>query len=152
MGRATYTWPTGRTAGCRSSAPGAIIWPPLAGREQEKASWDFPRTWPWTAKGTCTLRIGATNRLNIYAPDGSFITGFSGDAVRLSVWAQDVVKANPDYLKARRRADLSIERWFSRPAAVNVDGEGRIMVVDTLRARIQVYVKERDFSDAQFNL
>ena len=92
------------------------------------------------------------NRLNIYAPDGSFITGFSGDAVRLSVWAQDVVKANPDYLKARRRADLSIERWFSRPAAVNVDGEGRIMVVDTLRARIQVYVKERDFSDAQFNL
>ena len=93
------------------------------------------------------------DRLNIYAPDGSFLTAFTGgDAETLSVWAQDVVKANPDYLKARRRADLTGERWFRRPVAVNVDGEGRIMVLDALRARIQVYVKERDFVDAQFNL
>ena len=92
------------------------------------------------------------DRLNIYAPDGTFLTWFSGDAERLSVWAQDVVNANPDYMKAWRRADLTVERWFRRPAAVNVDGEGRIMVLDTLRARIQVYVKELDFVDAQFNL
>ena len=94
----------------------------------------------------------ANDRLNIYDSDGSFLTAFTGDAKRLSVWAKDVIDANPDYLKARRRADLSVEWWFRRPAAVNVDGEGRIMVVDTERCRIQVYAKERDFVDAQFNL
>ena len=91
-------------------------------------------------------------RLNIYAPDGSFLTAFIGDAERLSVWAQEVIDANPDYQKARRRADLTVERWFRRPTAVNVDQEGRIMVSDTVRARIQVYVKELEFVDAQFNL
>ena len=92
------------------------------------------------------------DRLNIYASDGNFLTWFSGDAERLSVWARNVVNANPDYLKARRRADLTVERWFRRPVAVNVDGQGRIMVADCHRNRIQVYVKERDFVDAQFNL
>ena len=92
------------------------------------------------------------DRLNTYASDGTFLTAFAGDAERLSVWAQDVVNANPDYNKARRRADLAVERSFRRPVAVNVDQEGRIMVADCHRNRIQVYVKENDFVDAQFNL
>ena len=92
------------------------------------------------------------DRLNAYAPDGTFLTGFYGDAGTLSVWAQDVVNANPDYRKARRRADLTPERWFWRPTAVAVDHEGRIIVADCLRNRIQVYLKERAFIDAQFNL
>ena len=92
------------------------------------------------------------DRLSVYGPDGRFLIGFAGDADTLSVWAQDVVNANPDYLKARRRADLTPERWFWRPTAVDVDSEGRIIVADCLRNRVQVYVKERDFVDAQFNL
>lgn len=80
------------------------------------------------------------------------MTAFTGDAKGLSPWAQDVINANPDYQNARRRADLTIESWFWRPSAVAVDDEGRILVADCLRNRIQVYVKERDFVDAQFNL
>ncbi len=91
-------------------------------------------------------------RLNIYGPDGAFLTEFVGDAERLSPWAQDVINANPDYLKARRRADLSVERWFKRPVAVKVNADGRIIVLETTRNRIQVYAKERDFVDAQVNL
>lgn len=92
------------------------------------------------------------DRLNIYAPDGTFITAFTGDADELSPWAQDTVDSSPDYVKARKRVDLTPERWFKRPTAVNVDEEGRIMVLDSVRGRIQIYVKERNFVDAQFNL
>ena len=92
------------------------------------------------------------NRLNIYTSDGTYITNFIGDAQSLSPWAQAAVDANPDYKKARQRADLSPEWRFRRPMAVNVDDEGRIMVLESVAPRIQIYVKERDFVDAQFNL
>ena len=94
----------------------------------------------------------ATNRLNIYDADAAFITAFIGDADRLSLWSAETVDANPDYMKARRRVDLTPEQRFRRPVAVNVDDQGRIMVLETQCARIQIYVKERDFVDAQFNL
>ena len=91
-------------------------------------------------------------RLNIYAGDGSFITSFIGDAEKLSRWAQAHVDANPDYKKARLRTDLTPEWRFGRPVAVNVDGDGRIIVLEAQRHRLQVYVKEKNFVDAQFNL
>jgi tripartite motif-containing protein 71 len=91
-------------------------------------------------------------RLNIYAPDGVFITAFIGDAETLSPWAQALVDANPDCLKARRRTDLTPEWRFGRPIAVQVDDDGRIIVLEAQRHRMQIYVKERNFVDAQFNL
>ena len=92
------------------------------------------------------------DRLNIYAADGTFITAFMGDADTLSPWGQAQVDANPDLPKARKRVDLTPERRFMRPLAVNVDDEGRIMVLESPRCRIQIYVKERDWVEAQFNL
>ena len=92
------------------------------------------------------------NRLNIYAQDGTFLSAFVGDAQRLSPWCQAHVEANPDFLKARRRTDLTPEWRFGRPVAVNVNQEGQILVLEAQRAHIQVYVKERNFVDAQFNL
>ena len=35
---------------------------------------------------------------------------------------------------------------------MNVDSEGRIMVLESIRHRIQIYVKEQGWVDAQFNL
>ena len=93
-----------------------------------------------------------TDRLKIFTSDATFITSFVGDAEKLSPWAQDGVDANPDYHKARQRADLTPEKFFSRPVAVNVDEEGRIIVADQCRQRLQIYIKERDFVDAAFNL
>ncbi len=91
-------------------------------------------------------------RLNVYTGDGDFLTSFVGDADKLPKWAQDSVDANPDYGKARRRVDLSPEYLFRRPVAVNVDDEGRIMVLETISGRMQIYVKEQDFVDAPVNL
>ena len=91
-------------------------------------------------------------RLNIYAANGDFVTAFMGDADQLSVWGQWLVDANPDIAKARRRVDRTPEWRFRKPAAVNVDGDGRIMVLESMSARIQIYVKERDFAEAPLNL
>ena len=91
-------------------------------------------------------------RLNVYASDGTFITEFIGDAEHLAPAGQAVVDANPDMKKARRRVDLTPTWRFVRPVAVNVDDEGRIMVLDTVRGRIQIYIKERDFVDAPYFL
>ena len=92
------------------------------------------------------------DRLNIYAPDGVFITAFHGDAELLSAWAQEGVNASPDTTKARLRADPKVEWTFRRPVAVNVDDEGRIIVLDQKRSRLLIYIKERNFVPAAFNL
>ena len=104
------------------------------------------------AEGDVYVADWGNSRLNVYASDGAFITQFDGDADGLSRWSQNLVDANPDYQRARQRADLTPERRFYKPVAVNVDDDGRIMVLESNRGRIQIYVKERNFVDAQFNL
>ena len=92
------------------------------------------------------------DRLNVYDSDTNFITSFSGDATELSKRSQGRTDVNPDYVKARKRADLSKEVFFRSPVAVNVDDEGHIYVLETHAPRIQIYIKHQDFLDAQFNL
>ena len=93
------------------------------------------------------------NRVQVFAPDGSPIISFIGDAQRLSKWAQATIDANPDYQKARMRVKTLEPEWrFTRPTAVTLDAEGRIIVADTQRHRLQVYRKEENWTDPQFNL
>jgi tripartite motif-containing protein 71 len=92
------------------------------------------------------------HRLQIYAADGRFITSLVGDAQQPSPWVQAYIDANPDIVKARRRVNLEPEWRFRRPVAVNVDAEGRILVLESARHRIQVYQKEKDFVEAPLNL
>ena len=92
------------------------------------------------------------NRLNIYASDGEFLTAFYGDADKLPPAHQAQVDANPDIARGRQRADLSKEMPFARPTVVNVDSEGRIMVMESLRGRMQVYIKEKAWLEPQYNL
>ena len=92
------------------------------------------------------------DRLNVYASDGSFLTAFLGDADKLSPWAQATVDADPNLTKARQIVDLTEEMRFKRPVAVNVDDQGRIMVLESQKARLQIYVKEKDFASPPLNL
>ena len=92
------------------------------------------------------------DRLNVYAPDGTFVTAFMGDADKLSPWAQGTVDADPNLTKARQMVDLTAEMRFKRPVAVNVDEDGRIMVLEPQKARLQVYVKEKSFVTPPLNL
>ena len=93
------------------------------------------------------------SKVQVYAPDGTHITTFVGDAHELSKWGAEVVAANPDTIKARRRVkSLEPEQKFNFPTAVLADAEGHLVIVDQMRSRLQVYIKEKNYVDAQFNL
>ena len=91
--------------------------------------------------------------VRIYAPDGDPITSLKGDAEQFSKWAQEVVDSNPDVIKAYRRVeDLTPLYRFDRPTGIAVDEQDRIIITDSNRARLQVYAKEKEYLDPQFNL
>lgn len=92
------------------------------------------------------------NRVTVYDSKGEFLTAFYGDAEDLSPANLDRVNANPDYIKARKRADRSTEWKLWLPVAVNVDDQGNIMILENRTQRIQVYIKEQGWVDPQYNL
>ena len=89
-----------------------------------------------------------------YAPDGTFITSFIGDAHQLAMWQQVTVDANADVVKARRRVYSLEPEWrFAMPTGVAFDpARGRLLVADTQRGRVQIYSKVKDYLEPQFNL
>ncbi len=93
------------------------------------------------------------NKVEVFDPEGRPITTFIGDAEELSKWAQEAVDANPDYVKARLRVKSLEPQWrFTRPTSIEIAEDGKILVIDNQRARIQIYQKEADWVDPQFNL
>ena len=85
------------------------------------------------------------DRLQVFGSDGSFVTKKTGDAT-ISAWGKEKVDANPEMWREREIAQgLEREKDFWGPIAVEVDGQGRIFVVDSARARIQVYRKQRPY-------
>jgi sugar lactone lactonase YvrE len=91
--------------------------------------------------------------LKIYTPDGDSLTTLYGDAIEFSKWAKEVVESNPDVVKAYRRVkDISPLGRFERPTSVVVDSQDRIVVSESTRGRLQVYAKEKNYMDPQFNL
>ena len=92
------------------------------------------------------------HEVKVYEPNGKFICSLVGDAETPSPWVQDYIDANPDVAKARRRTNMEVEWRFKRPISVKVDSENRLYVAETVRHRIQVYTKERDYAEAAINL
>ena len=91
--------------------------------------------------------------VRIYAPDGDPITSLRGDAEQFSKWANEVVNSNPDVIKAYRRVqDLTPLYRFDRPTGIAIDDQDRIIITDSNRGRLQVYAKEKEYMDPQFNL
>ena len=93
-------------------------------------------------------------RVHIFDRDGTFITSLIGDAQELSKWAQMEVDANADVAQRRREVPTLEPEWrFAQPRAVVFDpAKGRLMVVDTQRARVQIYNKAKDYVQPQLNL
>ena len=93
------------------------------------------------------------NRVQIYDAEGDIITALYGDALEWSNWAREVVEANPDVVKAYRRLkDMSPVGRFARPISILIDSEDRVIISETIRNRLQVYIKDKEYMDPQFNL
>ena len=93
------------------------------------------------------------DRVQIFAPDGKFLATLVGDAQQLGKWHQDVVNANLDNQKARRRANLAMEWSLQMPRGVTFDPvKDRILIADTHRHRIQIYDKPKNYMEPQLNL
>ena len=85
------------------------------------------------------------DRLQIFERDGSFITKKTGEAT-LSKWAEEKLDANLDVRPGREVAfGLEREKLFWGPIGVEVDDQDRVFVVESCRARIQVYRKQAPF-------
>ena len=105
------------------------------------------------SEGDVYVADWGNKRIQIYAPDGSVITALHGDAVEFSNWAAEVINSNPDAQKAYRRVkDRTSLGLFERPVGMAIDSEDRIIITDSTRGRLQIYAKEKDYMDPQFNL
>ena len=105
------------------------------------------------SEGDVYVSDWGNKRIQIYAPDGVIITSLHGDAVEFSNWAAEVINSNPDAQKAYRRVkDRTSLGLFERPVGLTVDSEDRLIVTDSTRGRLQIYAKEKDYMDPQFNL
>ena len=105
------------------------------------------------ADGDVYVADWGTHQVHVYDPEGAYITTFIGDAQQLSKWAQMLMDANPDYMKARYRAKSLEPEWrLCYPTAVEIDDQGRIVITEQQRYRLQVYIKEKDYVEPQFNL
>ena len=94
------------------------------------------------------------DRVQVFASDGRFIASFIGDAQQLAKGHQQQVDANPDVIKARRRAYTLEPEWrFAMPTGVTFDVEkSRLIVADSQRSRVQIYNKVKNYMEPQFNL
>ena len=94
-------------------------------------------------------------RMVIYNSEAKPLTHLRGDAVEISNWAQMSLDANPDMVRRRRQVyDLEEQqKVFRMPVACAFDQEAnRLIVCDTLRNRLQIYHKESNYIDPQYNL
>ena len=81
------------------------------------------------------------NRVQVLDREGQFMAKLTGDAT-VSKWGKEKIDSNPDMWKEREVAqDLDREKFFWKPIAVEADAEGRILVMESTRNRIQVYRK-----------
>ena len=92
--------------------------------------------------------------IQIFDPQGRFLTGLAGDAQQISNWAQMELDANEDYFKRRREVPNTEPEWtFAQPVAVEFDeANSRLVVLDTQRHRVQIYNKQFGYIVPQLNL
>ncbi|MDP8922296.1 MAG: NHL repeat-containing protein [Chloroflexota bacterium] len=78
-------------------------------------------------------------RVAVFTPLGFPLTMMIGDS-EMSTWGAEFLAANPDLVEGRKiMADGTPEKRIHGPTAVEVDAEGRVIIVDSCRHRLQIY-------------
>ena len=138
---------------CQKFSPDGTFLTSFGSSDAEGGDLDHPADVAVDSDGDVYVTDWGNKRVQVYDSEGQIITTLWGDAYEFSTWAKEVVDANPDVVKAYRRVeDKTPMARFDRPVGIAVDDRDRIVVVDVNRHRIQVYQKEREYLDPQFNL
>ena len=148
-----YVADWGNSRGVKFSPQGDLLVTYGGDSAEDGADVDHPASIAVDSEGDVYISDWGNKRIQIYEPDGTVITALYGDAVEFSKWAAEVINSNPDAQKAYRRVkDRTSLGLFERPVGLTIDSEDRLIVTDSTRGRLQVYAKEKDYMDPQFNL
>ena len=105
------------------------------------------------SEGDVYVADWGNKRVQIFDSHGEILTFLYGAATEFSKSAKEFLETNGDYSKAVNRAkDKSKLGLFDRPTSIAVTGDDRIIICDTTRQRLQVYDKEEDYMDPEYNL
>ena len=81
------------------------------------------------------------HRVQVFTSEFRFITALRGDAT-MSKWGERRARTNPNVMRGYGlMRDLSQWQRFWFPIAARVDDHGRVIVADSSRFRLQIYVK-----------
>jgi len=86
------------------------------------------------------------NRIQTFSPDGRYIAQLLGDH-KLSGWGKEKLISNQDMIRQRALAfsiNPDYETKFAHPSAVEVNADGKIIITDSTRGRVQIYQKHTD--------
>ncbi|MGH2371781.1 MAG: NHL repeat-containing protein, partial [Chloroflexota bacterium] len=93
------------------------------------------------ADGDVYVADRGNHRVQLFDHQGRYVEQFLGDAT-LSKSGRIYIMANPKVLRAREMTSVEPSKRLRGPAAVRLDGEGRLYIPDFGCHRIQVYKKE----------
>ena len=93
-------------------------------------------------------------KVHIFSKDATYIVSLAGDAQQLSRWAEMTIAANTDYLRRRREVKSTESEWsFVLPTGIAFDEQnGRVVIADCQRQRLQIYNKLSSYMVPQLNL
>jgi DNA-binding beta-propeller fold protein YncE len=95
-------------------------------------------------EGNVFVADWGNDRVTAFTPEGYPLITLIGDA-DVSKWGAEYLAANTELTEGRKiMADGTPEKRFWGPTAVEVDEQGRILVVDSCRHRVQVYDRSMD--------
>jgi len=89
--------------------------------------------------GTVYVADWGNERVQLFSDLGFPITTVIGDS-QMSKWGAEFLAANQDLVEGRKvAADMTPEMRLHGPTAVEVDEQGRVIIVDSCRHRLQIY-------------
>ena len=95
------------------------------------------------ADGDVYVTDWGQDKVEVYDADGAHLTTFYGDSEELSPRGVEYLRLKvEDFDKRQLVTNFEPEFRFTLPTGIEVDGEGRIFVVDNIRFRLQVYRKK----------